>query len=164
MIKVCFVCTANICRSPTAEGVFKKRLRAKGYAGRISVDSAGTHGSHIGQRPDRRAQKLARKHGVDISNIKSRMLSHEDFVDFDYLIGMDHFNLETMKKSCPDDHKHKLHLMLDFAPNVPETEVPDPFSGKKEDFIKALTYIEASSIGLLDSIATRFDWTGLHKA
>ena len=161
MIKVCFVCTANICRSPTAEGVFKKLIKDKGYSNRLSIDSAGTHGGHVGRRPDRRAQKTARKHGVDISGIRSRILLYEDFVKFDYLIGMDRFNLENMKKQCPDGHEDKIYSLLSFAPQHQETEIPDPYEGSSEDFDRVMQLIEVSSMGLLAHIAMKFDWTGI---
>jgi low molecular weight protein-tyrosine phosphatase len=157
MVKILFVCLGNICRSPTAEGVFRHQANKlgieDGFTKNMYVDSAGTAGFHMAAPPDKRAQLTALKYGVDIGNLKARKLSLQDFADFDYLLAMDSDNLAMMKRNCPPDHQHKLHLFMSFSDNSPGiTEVPDPYYGDIEDFDKSYEFIDRASEGFLKFI------------
>lgn len=125
MTRVLFVCLGNICRSPTAEGVFRARTAAAGL--RCTVDSAGTGAWHVGEAPDRRAQAEARKRGYDLSHQRARQAAPEDFRDFDLIFAMDRSNLANMNRLRPDSGGAKLSLFLDLLPDQPLREVPDPY-------------------------------------
>ena len=153
-VKVLFVCMGNICRSPTAEGVFKALVEAEGLQNRIHVDSAGTHGYHVGAPPDARAQATAHARGVDLSGLRARRFEAQDFADFDYLLAMDRGNRADMLAIRPDDARAALHLMLEFAPDLNASEVPDPYYGD-EGFDRVYDMIENASRGLLDHIRNR---------
>jgi len=147
----------NICRSPTAEGVFRhlanKAGIEDGFTKQIYIDSAGTAGFHMAAPPDKRAQLTALKYGIDIGELRARKLSPQDFSDFSYILAMDSDNLAMMKKHCPPEHQHKLHLFMSFAENSPGiTEIPDPYYGDIEDFDKAYDFIERASQGFLKYI------------
>src|SRR5262245_7631753 len=114
-ISVLFVCTGNICRSPTAEAVFKHCVREAGLAGRIASDSAGTHDYHVGEPPDPRTQAAAKQRGYDLGELRARRLRREDFERFDYVLAMDEANLRLLERLCPREHAHKLKLLRDFA-------------------------------------------------
>ena len=139
MVKVLFVCLGNICRSPTAEGVFRHQINTKGIKDgsthSVFIDSAGTAGFHIAASPDKRSQLTALKYGIDIGDLQARKVSLQDYSDFDYVLAMDNENLSNMRKSCPAKHHHKLHLFMSFAENCPGiTEVPDPYQGGIDGF------------------------------
>lgn len=151
-IKVLFVCMGNICRSPTAEGVFNKLLEDKGASARFHVDSAGTIDYHVGNQPDSRAQKAARQRNIDLSTIRARKVMVEDFTEFDYLLAMDEENYANMIALCPDLHQHKVKLFLDYAPHRSESEVPDPYFGGTNGFEKVLDLVEEASLGLYKAI------------
>lgn len=155
MIHILFVCMGNICRSPTAQGVFTKLVEAHRLEGAIRVDSAGTHAYHIGEPPDRRAQNAARRRGVDLSTLTARQVYDSDFHEFDYILAMDQANLENLRQRCPDEHRHKLHLFLDFAPDQTEDEVPDPYYGNRSGFDRVLDLTDAAARGLLLDICKR---------
>lgn len=133
-IKVLFVCMGNICRSPTAEGVFLSLLKDKGTSERFLVDSAGTHAYHVGEPPDARAQQTAKQRGIDLSFIRARKFRYEDFEQFDYILAMDQDNLEILQQACPIEHQHKVRLFLEFAEGRDETDVPDPYYGGQNGF------------------------------
>ena len=152
MVKVLFVCLGNICRSPTAEGVFRALLRREGLGDRIAVDSAGTHAYHVGEPPDPRAQAAARRRGVDISTLKGRKATAADFEKFDYVLAMDRSNHANLVGICPRGREDRLHLFLGFAPDLGIQEVPDPYYGGEDGFETMLDMIEAASSGLLDHI------------
>jgi len=147
-ISVLFVCTGNICRSPTAEAVFKHCVREAGLAGRIASDSAGTHDYHVGQPPDPRTQAAAKQRGYDLGELRARRLRREDFERFDYVLAMDEANLRLLERLCPREHAHKLKLLLDFDAGS-QREVPDPYYGGPEDFERVLDLVEAAAQGLL---------------
>lgn len=157
MVKILFVCMGNICRSPTAEGVFRHLANKDGiedgFTKKIYIDSAGTAGFHMAAPPDKRAQLTALKYGIDIGDLRARKLSPQDFADFTYILAMDSDNLAMMKKHCPPEHQDKLHLFMSFAENSPGiTEIPDPYYGDIEDFDKAYDFIERASQGFLKHI------------
>lgn len=157
MVKILFVCMGNICRSPTAEGVFRHLANQAGiedgFTKEIYLDSAGTAGFHMAAPPDKRAQLTALKFGVDIGDLCARKLTIQDFTDFNYILAMDSDNLALMKKNCPEEHQNKLHLFMTFAENSPGiTEVPDPYYGDIEDFNKAYDFIDRASQGFLKFI------------
>ena len=115
LIKVLFVCTGNICRSPTAEAMLLQRAAAAGLADRIKVDSAGTHDYHVGDPPDPRAQEAAARRGYDLSRLRGRQVVRRDFVEFDYVLAMDRANLKALAPLCPAEHAPKLRLFMEFA-------------------------------------------------
>lgn len=139
----------NICRSPTAEGVFRRRAQAAGLSA-IHIDSAGTHGYHIGAAPDARSQEFAAKRGYDLSDQRSRKVTRDDFEKFDFLLAMDKDNLALLEAACPPQHRHKLRLFMQFAKNSDSDVVPDPYYGGGEQFDLVLDYIEDASDGLID--------------
>lgn len=150
MVKVLFVCLGNICRSPTAEGVFRNLLERENLSDVISVDSAGTHAYHIGEAPDPRAQAEARRRGIDISGLRGRQARPEDFERFDYVLAMDRENHHNLLAICPPEHRAKLHMFLDFAPKLEQRDVPDPYYD--DGFNIVYTMIETAAQGLLDTI------------
>jgi protein-tyrosine phosphatase len=147
-MKVLFVCMANICRSPTAEGVFRKMVAAGPIAGLVDIDSAGTHGYHEGSPPDPRAIEHAKKRGYDLTPLRARAVSPTDFERFDYVIAMDALNRRHLESVCPTRLQNKIELLLDYGGEDDEYEVPDPYQGKPEDFELALDLIEAGCEGL----------------
>ncbi len=152
MVKVLFVCLGNICRSPTAEGVFHTLVEKRGLGGKVTVDSAGTGAWHIGSPPDRRAQAAARQRGIDLSGQRARQAKTGDFHRFDYILAMDADNHRNLAEMCPPGEEHRLHLFLDFAPELGKRDVPDPYYGGDGGFEAVLDMIEAASEGLLADI------------
>lgn len=155
MTKVLFVCMGNICRSPTAEGVFRKMVADAGLDGTVEVDSAGTHAYHVGEPPDLRAQQAAAKRGYDLSDLRARKVAPEDFRDCDLILAMDWENLSLLQQECPKAHKHKLHLLMRFAGEHDAAVVPDPYYGGNEGFNTVLDYVEDACQGLLDVVRKR---------
>ena len=149
MIKVLFVCMGNICRSPTAHGVFQRLVEQTGMSHEIKTDSAGTHAYHVGHPPDPRAQTVALRRGINLSALRARRVSVSDFEKFDYILAMDQENLSVLRTSCPPEHSHKLRLFLDFAPELKVNEVPDPYYGGATGFEQVLDLVEIASEGLL---------------
>ncbi len=152
MIRVLFVCTGNICRSPTAEGVFRALADAEGLGEAIEADSAGTHGYHVGDAPDTRAQAAAARRGIDLSGQRSRLFGAGDFETFDYVLAMDRMNYRTLSIVCPAHARGRLSLFLAFAPSLGLDEVPDPYYGADGGFEEVLDIVEAASRGLLAAI------------
>jgi len=149
-ISVVFVCLGNICRSPTAEGVFRELVRSRGLEDAIHIDSAGTSDWHVGQGPDPRAIEAAAQRGIDLSDLRGRQATAKDFSEFDYVIAMDDENYDNLSRLANTDQQRKLHLFLDFASDVDETEVPDPYYGG--GFPHVLDLVENASQGLLKHI------------
>jgi protein-tyrosine phosphatase len=149
---VLFVCTGNICRSPTAEGVLRKLAADAGLAHRIRVDSAGTHGYHVGEAPDARAQAHARRRGYDLSDLRARRFSREDFHTFDLILAMDREHHAILARLAPSSAGQKLRLMLEFARRPVGDEVPDPYYGGPDGFELVLDLIEDAAEGLLDHL------------
>lgn len=146
---VLFVCMGNICRSPTAEGVFRKLVTESPLAGTIDIDSAGTHDYHIGAPPDARAINHAADRGFDITALRGRQVSASDFERFDYILAADMMNMRQLKAMCPTRLQHKIEFLLDYG-SEDEVEVPDPYSGEAKDFERALDLIEDGCQGLLE--------------
>ena len=151
-INVLFVCLGNICRSPTAEGVFRHLVQQEGHDSWISTDSAGTHAYHIGSQPDHRSQQTAKSRGIDLSDLRGRKAVKEDFDKFDYILAMDDDNLQLLEQICPSGMESKLSLFLDFSDDYSETEVPDPYYGGDQGFDHVFDLVESASRGLLAKI------------
>ncbi|GAA6173465.1 low molecular weight protein-tyrosine-phosphatase [Colwellia sp. KU-HH00111] len=144
---VLFVCMGNICRSPSAEAVFRHKAKAQGIS--LNIDSAGTVGAHVREKPDHRAQKMGAERGYTFNGIKARKVTVQDFEDFDLILAMDNANLEDLQNLAPDHLQGKIMLFLDFAKNHEETEVPDPYYGGANGFRYVLDLVEDASDGLL---------------
>lgn len=151
-ISVLFVCMGNICRSPTAHGIFERLVSDAGLDQVILVDSAGTHAYHIGNPPDPRSQETALGRGVDLSGQRARKAIREDFEVFDYVIAMDKDNLNNLLALAPQAHREKLHLLLDFAPELGLREVPDPYYGGARGFDRVYDLVSTASEALLAAI------------
>lgn len=134
MVSVLFLCTGNICRSPTAEAVFRQRIKASNYADSVRYDSAGTHGYHIGERPDHRSIAMAEKHGVPMDGLYARKLAAEDFSKFDYIVAMDAGHADFARNAANGQGRAKIRLLLDGHPEYDGMDVPDPYYGSMADF------------------------------
>ncbi len=152
---VLFFCMGNICRSPTAHGVFRHKLRARGLADIIRVDSAGTHNHHPGEPPDRRSQRAAALRGYDLSDLRARQFSEDDFERHDLLLGMDWDNLVLAEERCPPAHRRKLKRLAEYCRRHDAAVVPDPYYGGDAGFAHVLDLIEDACDGLLDELERR---------
>lgn len=148
---VLFVCMGNICRSPTAEGVFRHHVREAGLADQIAVDSAGTHAYHENEPPDRRARAAAGRRGISLDNISARRVRAEDFEQFDYVLAMDKDNLALLIEQADAAHHDKIRLFMDFSTS-PQLDVPDPYYGGASGFERVLDLVEEASQGLLRTL------------
>ncbi|HRJ62515.1 MAG TPA: low molecular weight protein-tyrosine-phosphatase [Azospirillaceae bacterium] len=158
MVKVLFVCTGNICRSPTAEGVFRAKAAAAGLGDRVGIDSAGTHSYHVGEAPDPRSVRAAAVRGFDLSGQRARRVSANDFRTFDLILALDRGHLDALKMMEPPSSRAKVCLLMDFAPPpLAGKDVPDPYYGDGEGFERVLDMIEAASDGLAAEIRRRLD-------
>lgn len=155
VIKVLFVCMGNICRSPTAESVFRRLVQAAGLESKILIDSAGTHDYHVGQCPDKRAQRAAQQRGYFMEDLRGRQVSAQDFQKFDYVLAMDMENLGYLQRICPKPHAHKVDLLMSFSKRFQEREVPDPYYGGAEGFETVLDMVEDACRGLLEKITSK---------
>ena len=155
-VRVLFVCMGNICRSPTAEGVFRHLVQQQNLSHLIETDSAGTHAYHVGEPPDLRAQATATNRGVDISDLRARRVDVNDYEAFDYILAMDRDNYRMMTEQSPEHLADRIRLFLDFAELHPESEVPDPYYGGVKGFERVFDMIQAASEGLLKDIQIRF--------
>ena len=151
-IKVLFICTGNICRSPTAEAVFRRVVERAGMSDYIECDSAGTHDYHVGAPPDERAQRAAERRGYDLSGLRGRQVWFEDFDKFDLIIAMDRQNMQLLKRLCPRRHVHKLAYMCDFHDKHSGREVPDPYYGADKHFEQVLDLLEEVSEHMLQKL------------
>jgi len=152
MTRVLFVCLGNICRSPSAEGVFRKLVEDAGLSHSFGIDSAGTGSWHVGKAPDRRAQAVAQQRGIDITRYRARQIIPQDFTAFDYLIAMDQQNLADLNQSRPRSSQSSIQLLLDFGEAMTDREVPDPYYGSTVDFELMFDLIEQGAAGLLNHI------------
>jgi len=151
--RILFFCMGNICRSPTAEGVMRAKLAAAGID--VEVDSAGTHGYHVGAPPDERSQEHAGKRGYDLSALRARKLEARDFERFDLVLAMDADNLDHAQRLCPPAQRHRLKLLMDYAPQAGNPHVPDPYYGGAAGFDEVLDLVEAACDGLVASLGRR---------
>lgn len=151
-VSVLFVCMGNICRSPTAQGVFENLVREQGLIDRILIDSAGTHAYHIGNPPDQRSQAAARNRGLDLSGQRARKVEVLDFERFDYILAMDRANLEDLLRLAQQEQLERLHLFMRFASRWKVDEVPDPYYGGNSGFDRVLDMAEDAAAGLLEHI------------
>jgi protein-tyrosine phosphatase len=156
-IKVLFVCMGNICRSPSAQGVFELQLAKAELAHLVHIDSAGTHAYHVGEPPDRRATQAAASRGIDLTTQRARRVEVADFERFDYVLAMDSSNLEDLLSVCPEEYQHKVRLFLEFANANSSREVPDPYYGGTQGFERVLDLIEEGAEGLLEDIRRKFN-------
>lgn len=150
--KVLFVCLGNICRSPTAHGVFRDLVLRENLDQHIEIDSAGTGDWHVGHPPDRRASRAAATRGYNLTDLVARQIAEEDFHHFDYVLAMDEQNLRDLKKMAPNSFSGTLTLFLEFAQNFSEREVPDPYYGGDHGFEHVLDLVEDASRGLLNHL------------
>lgn len=146
-VSILFVCMGNICRSPTAEGVFSHLVKAESF-GPLHIDSAGTHAYHVGEPPDVRAQNAALARGFDLSGLSARAVREQDYFDFTYILAMDDDNLRSLKQRRPEKGTATLRLFLDFADSGAR-DVPDPYYGGLNGFERVLDLVEDASTGLL---------------
>jgi protein-tyrosine phosphatase len=153
MKRILFVCTGNICRSPTAEGLFRHRIREGGLDHLLAGDSAGTEGSHIGDPPDPRAIAEAARHGVEIGDLRARRLDRTDFERFDLLLGMDRGHLALMRRLAPPQAHDRIGLLLAHAPDCGYREVPDPYYGGETQYRLSYRLIDAGIAGLMRYLA-----------
>jgi protein-tyrosine phosphatase len=151
LVKVLFVCTGNICRSPTAHGLLRAHAATAGLGKQILVDSAGTHGYHTGNGPDPRSVATASTHGIDLSDLRARQITATDFATFDIISVMERKHEQALHKLCPVGLSHRVGLLMRFAPHSPSLEVPDPYYGD-EGFETVFRMIESGVLGLLDHI------------
>ena len=154
MTSVLFVCLGNICRSPTAHGVFESLVKARGLDHQISIDSCGTGGWHVGESPDKRATAHARKRGYELSHLRARQVQANDFYEFNYILAMDEANLRELDLLCPTNAKVLPQLFLSFG-DYSETEVPDPYYGGEQGFEHVLDLVESACEGLLEDILSK---------
>ena len=148
-MRILFVCLGNICRSPTAEVVFRAVAAREAPDFVLEIDSAGTAGYHVGELPDRRTRQAALRRGYDMSALRARVVEPADFGNFDLILAMDRENLRALERRSPPEMRERLRLFLDFAPETGISEVPDPYYGGPNGFEDVLDLIEAASRGLL---------------
>lgn len=146
---IVFVCTGNICRSPTAQAVLRQRIDTRGLGDRLSVSSAGLEAWHAGDGPDRRSIHHARQRGYQMSDLRARPLRGEEFEQADWVLVMDAGHLARAARLCPPQHAHKLRLLTDFCRVHDAGEVPDPYYGQAADFEHVLDLVEDACDGLL---------------
>ena len=152
MVKVLFVCMGNICRSPSAHGVFQDLVTREGLQDQFEVDSCGTLSFHTGDAPDPRSQKTANARGFDISHLRARQFNQHDFKHFDYILAMDNDNLRELLQACPEALQHKVELFCPYATTFSESEVPDPYYGGSQGFEHVFDLVLDASEGLLRHI------------
>ncbi|CAN5191097.1 low molecular weight protein-tyrosine-phosphatase [soil metagenome] len=154
-MRVLFVCMGNICRSPTAVGVFRRLLEQEAPEFEVTVDSAGTHGYHAGQPPDRRAQAAARSRGIDLSKLRARAVRDEDFVSYDFILAMDSDNHAMLLERCPEASVSRVKMLMEFAGDGAPRDVPDPYYGSANGFERVLDLVERACRGLLAELRKR---------
>lgn len=150
MTRVLFVCMGNICRSPTAEGVVKEFIRRNHLDGVVEVDSAGTHGYHVGESPDIRTQRAAGSRGYDLTNFRARKVAPQDLDYFDLVLAMDRHNVDSLLTISRPEHRKKIRLFMSYSKNFDDDEVPDPYYGLGHGFDLVLDMVEDAAQGLVD--------------
>ena len=148
-VRVLMVCMGNICRSPTAEGVFRQMVARAGLADQVVVDSAGTHGYHVGAPPDERSCEYAALRGYDLTTLRARRVTEVDFLRFDLILAMDWQNQEFLREAAPPGHRWKVRRLMEFAPAGSSDVVSDPYYGGEADFEVVLDDVESACPGLL---------------
>ncbi len=156
MVGVLFVCTGNICRSPTAEGVARKLVAERGHDGRIEIDSAGTHSYHEGEPPDARSIEAAARRGIDLSGQRARRVRGADFETFELILAMDRGHEKILKRQAPKGALSRIRMFLDYAPHLGIRDVPDPYYGAGDGFEQVLDMVEAAAGGLIDAIEREY--------
>ena len=154
-MRILFVCMGNICRSPTAEGVFRRLVAERAPDVEIEIDSAGTHDYHVGDPPDPRAIAAASRRGVDLRDLRARLIREEDFERFDLIIAMDRLNRETLLDRSPEPFRERIRLLMEFAGDSEVEDVPDPYYGGAPGFERVLDLAEEAAAGLLDEVVER---------
>lgn len=163
-MRILFVCMGNICRSPTAEAVFREVLRAEGEGLEAHFDSAGTHGYHIGEPPDPRSIAAARRRGYRMEDLRARQVEAVDFERFDLLLAMDEDNLAFLQRIAPAGHRERARLLLEFAPAAGRRDVPDPYYGGHSGFEEVLDLVEEAARGLVDELRRRQGLAALRRS
>lgn len=154
-MRILFVCMGNICRSPTAEGVFRQVLSRRAPELTVHIDSAGTHGYHVGEPPDRRAVSAAARRGIDLSELRAREVRTADFSEFDLILAMDEDNLNELKGRAAPAYRERIRLMMSYAPQAARSAVPDPYYGGPQGFEEVLDLLEEAAEGLLQELLSR---------
>lgn len=157
MVAVLIVCTGNICRSPTGEGVLRHLAEKRGLADRVRIESAGTHDYHVGEGPDPRSVRHAAKRGYDLSRLRAAQVSPEDFFAYDYILAMDRGHLRILRAMAPKDAKARLGLFLDASARWKGEDIPDPYYGGTEGFERVLDMVEEAAERWLDRIEAELD-------
>ena len=156
MIKVLFVCTGNICRSPSGEGIFRHKIAEAGLSENISTDSCGMEGWHVGNAPDKRSVAAAANRGFDLSDLRARQIQPEDYHEFDYLLAMDRGHYQQMMQQAPSGTESKVRMFLDVLDGQGSArDVPDPYYGGADGFELVLDMIEEASDAWITDIRTR---------
>lgn len=150
--RVLLVCMGNICRSPTAEGVLRQFIRTNNLGDTVEVDSAGTHGYHVGEAPDARTQRAALARGYNLSQLRARKVAPQDLDYFDLILAMDRSNLDNLQRMAMPEQQEKIRLFMDYARNFEDEEVPDPYYGLGHGFDLVLDMIEDAAQGLVNEI------------
>lgn len=154
-MRILFVCMGNICRSPSAEGVFRHVLASQAPELQIEIDSAGTHDYHVGSPPDRRSVAAARRRGIDLSSLRARTVAAEDFTHYDLILAMDEDNLSELRRRAPASYHQRIRLMMEFAPQAASRFVPDPYYGGAQGFEEVLDLLEEAAQGLVAELRKR---------
>jgi len=154
-MRILFVCLGNICRSPTAEGVFRRTLQARAPHLSVEIDSAGTHGYHVGKPPDQRAMAAAARRGVDLSALRARTVSDRDFEYYDLILAMDEENLQELHRRAPPAYRERVRLIMEYAPASGLRAVPDPYYGGVQGFEQVLDLLEEAAEGLVEDLLRR---------
>lgn len=152
MVRVLFVCTGNICRSPAAEGVFRSLVAARDLGDRIAADSAGVGSWHVGEAPDERMQETALRRGFDLSAQRARQVRPRDFETFEFIVAMDQGHMRELTRLCPKDERGRLSLFLERVPQAGTLDVPDPYYGGEHGFEMVMDLVEAGAAALLAEI------------
>jgi len=150
--RVLLVCMGNICRSPTAEGVLRHFIRLNNLGDKVEVDSAGTHGYHVGEAPDSRTQRAAAVRGYNLSQLRARKVARQDLDYFDLILAMDKSNLDNLQRLATPEQQERIKLFMDFSKNFDDNEVPDPYYGLGHGFDLVLDMVEDASLGLIEDI------------
>ena len=150
--RVLLVCMGNICRSPTAEGVLRCLIKNNNLGDKVEVDSAGTHGYHVGEAPDSRTQRAAAVRGYNLSQLRARKVARQDLDYFDLILAMDKSNLDNLRRLATPEQQERIKLFMDYARSFDDDEVPDPYYGLGQGFDLVLDMVEDASLGLIEEI------------